>query len=238
MKHTIGRGLEKSFSFINLQLQPGGPPSQAHSARRRFVTLSRQGGCAAHAVGEKLAEILQRRDPGPRAPWTVFDRELVIKMLEDHHLPQRLAEFMPEDRVSEITDIMDEVFDLRPSSWSLVEKGCETALRLAELGDCILIGRGANFITRRLKQGFHVRLIGSVERRAQMYAQGQKVSFKEARAAVLKQDSARAKYVKKYFREDVDDPLNYDLLLNVDHFSVDAAAQVIAEGLLHSTVPE
>jgi len=37
----------------------------------------------------------------------------------------------------------------------------ETILHLAEQGNVILIGRGANLVTRELQHVFHVRLVGS-----------------------------------------------------------------------------
>ena len=124
------------------------PPEK--NVRKRAITISRQSGCGAHAVAEKLAAWLQARSPKDAPPWTVFDRNLVEKVLEDHNLPQRLAKFMPEDRVSEMADTMDELFGLHPPSWTLVRQAADTILHLAELGNVILIGRGANVIT----QGF------------------------------------------------------------------------------------
>ena len=78
------------------------------------------------------------------------------KVLEDHSLPNRLARFMPEDRISEISDTMDELFGLHPPSWTLVRQTADTILHLAELGNVIVIGRGAAVITRKLDYVFNV----------------------------------------------------------------------------------
>src|SRR5947207_14953602 len=160
-------GLENCLSFINCQMQP--PRFSAFKSEerqpRRAITISRQSGSGGHSVAEKLVAILRARDPDPGCAWTVFDRELVKKVLEDHHLPERLARFMPEDKISEIVDTMDELFGLHPPSWTLVHKMADTILRLAELGKVILIGRGANVITSKFDYVFHVRLVGSLPRR-------------------------------------------------------------------------
>ena len=42
--------------------------------------------------------MLQGQVPAGAPPWTIFDRNLVERVLEDHDLPARLAKFMPEDR--------------------------------------------------------------------------------------------------------------------------------------------
>jgi hypothetical protein len=105
-------------------------------------------------VAQKVLEVLQGNAPTDECQWTVFDRNLVEKVLEDHNLPKRLARFMPEDRILEISDTMDELFGLHPSSWTLVHKTADTILRLAELGHVIIIGRAANVITSRLDYVF------------------------------------------------------------------------------------
>src|ERR1035441_665491 len=104
-------GLERCRTFINANLQSAAKPAATGqgSVQRRTVTISRQTGSGAHAVAEKLAACLQALSPAHACPWTVFDRNLVEKVLEDHNLPQRLAQFMPEDRVTEIADTMDEI---------------------------------------------------------------------------------------------------------------------------------
>ena len=99
--------------------------------------------------------------------WTIFDRNLVGKVLQDHNLPERIAKFMPEDRTTEIADTMEELFGLHPPSWLLVRKVTETVLHLAELGNVILIGRGAAVVTANLSHVFHVQLVSALEKRVQ-----------------------------------------------------------------------
>jgi hypothetical protein len=160
----------------------------------------------------------------------VFDRNLVEKVLEDHNLPARLAKFMPEDRVSEITDTMDELFGLHPPSWVLVRKTSETILHLAELGHVILIGRGSNIITAKLPHVFHVRLVGSLETRVKHLQQLNKLSLKQAQQLANREDLARRRYVKQFFGKDIDDPLLYHLVINTDLISVDDASRMILHG--------
>lgn len=231
-------GLERCRTFINTQLKPAGEAAVAAQTResRRAVTISRQTGSGAHSIAEKLAALLQARSPKDAAPWTVFDRNLVEKVLEDHNLPQRLAQFMPEDRVSEIADTIDELVGLHPPSWTLVRQTTETVLRLAELGSVILIGRGgAAIITSRLDYVFHVRLVGSLERRVKRTQELEHLSEKAALDLVRRQDRGRERYLKKYFHTDLHDPLLYHLIINTDRVSDEDAARMIADAVLPST---
>src|SRR5215471_4576882 len=113
-------GLDKCLNFINCHLQtPKSRPQPPEPGKFRAVTISRQAGSGGHSVAEKLAQYLQAGEPMLATPWLIFDRNLVEKVLEDHKLPVRLAKFMLEDRVSEVTDTMDELFGLHPPSWIL-----------------------------------------------------------------------------------------------------------------------
>ena len=226
--------LERCTSFINCHSGGAGQGSYLGQVPppRWFVTLSRQGGCNAHGIAEQLGALLQAREPDHSCQWTVFDRDLVKKVLEDHHLPQRLRDYMPEDRHSEIADILEGLFELHPTAETLVRQTADTVLRLAELGGCILIGRAANLVTHKLRNGFHVRLIGSLEKRAARMMEYDKLDHAAAQARVHDQDKARARFVKQYFRVDVEAAENYHLVLNTDHFTAAQSAHLIAEGLL------
>jgi len=226
--------LERCRTFINAHLQPAGKSAAAAQGGvpRRTVTISRQTGSGAHAVAEKLAACLQALSPADGCPWTVFDRNLVEKVLEDHNLPQRLAQFMPEDRISEIAATMDELFGLHPPSWTLVRQTSDTILRLAELGNVILIGRGATILTRKLDYVFHVRLVGSLEKRTQHVQELQHLGREAALEIIRREDRGRKRYLKQYFDTDIEDPLLYHLVINTDLVPYEEAARIIAGGVL------
>jgi hypothetical protein len=227
-------GLDRALSFINCNLQPASEhrTSPEDGAPHRAVTISRQAGSGAHDVAEKLAVLLQAHNPKDACPWTIFDRNLVDKVVQEHNLPERMTHFMHEDKTSEIADTMEELFGLHPPSWLLVRKVTETILHLVELGNVILIGRGAAVVTANLDHVFHVRLVSSPEKRLQRIQELQKMSKPEALRFIEQEDRGRERYLKKYFKADVDDPLLYDLTINVDRISHDNAANLIAEAVL------
>ncbi len=234
-------GLESCESFINCQMQArtAGPLFQPRHGPRRAITISRQSGAGAHVIAERLLEVLQQQAPPELCRWTVFDRNLVEKVLEDHHLPGRLARFMAEDRVSEISDTLDELFGLHPPSWQLVRQTADTILHLVELGNVIVIGRAGAAITRRLDYVLRVRLVASLERRVQYIQRLHRVEAKAARELVRQEDLGRSRYLRKYFRQEVDDPLLYHLVINTDLVGYDEAARLIAQGVQAGTgVPD
>jgi cytidylate kinase len=229
---NAGGSFERCLSFINCHLQAPKAPFEWRANVTGFstVTISRQAGAGGHSLAKRLAEQLSRLD-GESAAWTIFDRNLVEKVLQDHKLPARLSRFMPEDRVSQISDTMDELFGLHPPSWILVRKTSETILHLAELGRVILIGRAANIVTRRLPQVFHVRLVGSFERRIERMQQSGGLTAKATIKVVNEQDRARQRYVRQFFGKNIDDPLLYHLVANTDLLSIDTVARTIVTAM-------
>jgi cytidylate kinase len=193
------------------------------------ITISAQTGAGANEIGRQLAVILQFREPVGGAPWTVFDRQLAEKALEEHQLPKSLAKRMPEDRRSYLDDVLDEMVGLRPPSWELIPKLAQTVMHLADAGHVILIGRGASFITGGMPNVFHVRLIASLEKRIARVQQRENLSPKEAARFIARADRGRERYVKAYFRAHIKDDLHYHLVVNTDRVPLPSAAELIAQ---------
>src|SRR5262249_1159340 len=189
-------------------------------------------------VAEKLAAYLQPHTPKEAPAWTVFDRNLVEKVLEDHHLPQRIGKFMPENWISEIEDTIDELFGLHPPAWILVRQTAETILRLARLGNVILIGRGSTIITAKLRHVFHVRLVAPLENRIKQIQKSDQLDRNGAIELIRREDRGRKRYLKRYFKKDVGDPLLYDLTINTGMTGFDEAARIITDAVFRRMVRE
>jgi cytidylate kinase-like protein len=230
---TNPQNVEKCLAFINCQLKPADQHLDGHPhVTRAAVTISRQAGCGALEVAEKLAAYLQPHTQRDAPAWTVFDRNLVEKVLEDHNLPQRIGKFMPENWISEIEDTIDELFGLHPPAWILVRQTAETILRLARLGNVILIGRAANIITAKLEHVFHVRLVAPLEKRILQIQKTDRLDRAGAIELIHREDRGRKRYLKRYYKKDVGDPLLYDLTINTGMVRFDEAARIIGDAVI------
>lgn len=223
----VTRSLRVCRDFINGQIALREQEFSRHPARlpAPFVTLSRQSGTGGEEAASLLCRMFSENDPP--GTWTVFDRELITRVLEDNQLSLSLARFMPEDTVSELSEFFEELLGLHPSQWTLVHKVSETILTLATMGHCILMGRGAHVITRTLPGGFHVRLVGSFEKRASRIADARCLTIRESRVLLDHEDRGRRKYLKAHFNRHIDNPVDYDLVINTDHFEPEETASLI-----------
>lgn len=228
---NTGIQVDKCLSYIKCDLEAQADRLPLRGGSPPAVTLSRQTGCGVAAVATELAALLQAGDGGAACPWSVFDRELVARVLEEHKLPKEVAKFMPEDRVSSIQDAVEELLGLHPSSKTLLKQTNETIRRLALLGRVIVIGRGGNVITRDMANVFHVRLVAPMAWRIQRIMERDGTDAKTAGDTVRKLDLGRKRYLEDYFHVDIDDPLQYDLVINSARMSHPTIAKTIAEAV-------
>lgn len=221
--------LEHGLSVLQARLRtpraPGVTPVDLHP----FVTLSRETGAGATALGHELVPLLDRDFAGEAGSWVFLDRDLLNHALTQHRLPAKLAEYLPEDRISEIRATIGELVGLHPSLWQLEQKVAEAVLQLAHVGHVILAGRAAHLITRALPGGLHVRLVASRATRVERTAAALGCTRDAAARQVDQHDEARRRFVRSNFDAEIDDPHAYDLVINTEHFSAhDAAALVVA----------
>lgn len=226
-------GYEQCLSFINCQLSPPkGTSDYVRTAIRPTITISRMTGSGGRTIASKLADYLQTQTPVD-PPWTVFDKNLIDKVLEDHRLPKSTAEFTPEGHKPMFRDMVEEFLGLHPSSWILVRQTAQTILHLAEMGHVILVGRGANIITSRLENAFHVRLVGSLAKRTKRVEEVYDLDPHRALDFIHREDKGRRRYLKEHYGKDIDDPMLYHLVINTDRVGYEDAAHLIADEIIH-----
>lgn len=197
-----------------------------------FVTISRETGAGGTTVGNLLVNYLNERDKNNYFKWKLFDRNIIGRVLEDHRLPELYKDFLNETKISEIQDTFERLMGLHPGMNQLAKKTCQTILNLASLGNVVIIGRGANIITKNLEGGFHVRLIADYDWKVKHVESLYGLSRKDAIKYVNEEDVKRKEYVKKIFNRNVGDPMIYDLIIRTGRVTFEEAAEIIAERVL------
>jgi hypothetical protein len=205
-------------------------PQRAH--HYPCITISRETGAGAEAVGQELINILEPVSEQNDINWTFFDRELIEKVLEDHNLPKQLSKYMEEEKYRYISGDVDVLLGLHPSQWTLLHKMTESILQLARMGKVIIVGRGANIITAKLKNSFHVRLVAPLHNRVNHIMTIENISEKEAEAFVKQKDKARREYVKSSFSKNIEDLEMYHIVVNTGLMSYQESAEIIAGAVM------
>jgi cytidylate kinase len=222
----MSRNSAEAFArYLGAQVSPAEKPGIQH---RPAIAISRQTGAGALTVANLLAQRLNVDCQGdPPHPWKVFDRNLAQRILEDHQLSARMEPYLPEDAKHPLTDALESVLGLHPSFWILRQHTVETIRRLAARGNVILVGRGASSITAELPQVLQVRLVAPLADRVLNFAHYHQLPPEKAARLVPETDERRRRYVRTYFDTDIEDPTNYDLIINTGRSGFEQAARTI-----------
>lgn len=78
---------------------------------------------------------------------------------------------------------------------------------------------------------FRVRIIAPIDLRIQNMSEEFGVPAEETRRRILRTESDRRAFVRKYFYADIADPANYDLVINTGTLSIDAAVGTVKGAL-------
>ena len=210
---------------------------ESHSARAEkgklksisgpCITLSREAGAGAEVVGQLIIDKFSGTNESKEHPWTMFDQNLIEKVLQDHNLPLRLGHLMEERKYSEVSSIMNEILGGQPGTWNLFHKTTETILQLAHMGFCIIVERGGNIVTTKMDNCFHVRLIASEEDKIAHVMEIFNFDRKAAIDYMSKEDENRKEFIRAYFHKNIDDPELYHLIINTSEMDYEQAADLI-----------
>ena len=90
----------------------------------------------------------------------------------------------------------------------------------------VFVGRGAQFILSR-NLGLTVRIIAPKRQRIKQIMERRQCNHRDAEKFIDETDNGRADFVRRYFQHDVADPRLYDLIINLEHTSREAAVDLI-----------
>ena len=98
-------------------------------------------------------------------------------------------------------------------------------------------GRGANIITANQKSVLHVRLMAPFAKRVRQIEEHHRLGTQEAVELITATDDTRRRYLKHYFRAEIDDPINYHFVINTGLIAYDEAARLIADAAMKLPLP-
>jgi cytidylate kinase len=107
---------------------------------------------------------------------------------------------------------------------------------IARQGQAVLVGRGAHWLLDP-RYGVRVRAIAPAAQRVARVVRTEGLSEPEATQRVEHDNADRARFMRQVYKKDIDDPLGYDLVVNLGTLDVDRAAEVVAAALAAKLKP-
>ena len=186
------------------------------------VTISRDPGSGGRIIAKNLAEKLG---------FDVFHREVLHQMAESADVSEQLLDTLDEKGLSTLEDwISSLVWERHLWPDEYLHHLMKVINTINEHGRAVIIGRGANFILPADRQ-FRVRITAPQKERIGHVARDYNISEDEARRRVIRTESDRKAFVRKYFNADIADSTHYDLVINTGTLSVGNAVDVISAAL-------
>ena len=195
------------------------------------ITISRQFGAGGKTLAERIAQKLG---------YEIAHEEIIEKLAE---MAQVTTEGIRTYEVEDLGDsdeggsflspkrFIDHIFD--PSK-KYMEGDRYVALlnqilpQIAEKGNAIILGRGAQFILKDHPDTVHVLLIADIDDRIGFMQETYNLSRSEAGNSVNKQSIRRRKLMKLFHSDDYDQPVHYDMVLNMSKLDMDMAVEMIS----------
>ncbi|MBC2711845.1 MAG: cytidylate kinase-like family protein [Desulfosarcina sp.] len=186
------------------------------------ITLSREPGSGGKLVAKAVAD---------RLDLELFHQEIINAMAENADTSTRVIRTLDEIGVSMIEDWVSAAISERHLWPDMVSRSLMQVIgTIGRHGKAIIVGRGANFVLPP-ENRFRVRIIAPLKLRVNRVAETHGVPKKEAKLRVLRTESDRQAFVRKYFHSDIRDPANYDMILNTGTLSVESAAAAICSAI-------
>jgi len=97
-------------------------------------------------------------------------------------------------------------------------------------GSAIIVGRGANFVVPPQNR-LRLRIVAPQNVRIANVARAFDVKTEDARRHIIRTESDRRAFIRKYFNADITDPINYDLVINTGELEIDKAVKAVIAAL-------
>ena len=186
------------------------------------VTLSREPGSGGRVVAQKLAERLE---------FDLFYQEVLHEIANRAEVSKQMLATLDERGLSILEDwISSLVYDRHLWPDEYLKHLMNVIGTIGKHGRAIIVGRGANFILPP-EQRFRVRITAPQKLRIQNVARDFNISAEEAKRRIIKTESNRKAFIRKYFNADIADPNNYDLVINTSTLNIDSVTDIIAAAL-------
>ncbi len=110
--------------------------------------------------------------------------------------------------------------------------GLESVIKeLASSQSVVIRGRGSQFILKDWPDALHILLVAREETRLKRMVDSLKIPESDARKELSRSDSSHREFIKRYFKSDLEDPINYDIVINTDILTFEDASAIAIKAL-------
>lgn len=195
----------------------------------KVITIGREFGSGGREFGRRLAE---------RLGYQYYDKEIIVEIAKKTQLSEGYVDQVLEQKPTQLIPItyghsiyVNDAYQMRQVQ-SVYQAQCEILKSLVEKGNCVIVGRCADYILRNYNP-FRIFVYADIESRVarciSRKTKDENYTEKEFKKIIKKIDKNRAKYYDFYTGQVWGDKSNYDLCINTTNAVIKEIVPVIAK---------
>lgn len=184
------------------------------------ITISREPGAGGGVISRKLADALGM---------DLMSSQIIQEVAESVRVSEKVVASLDEKDIKRRDDWLTALFESRhlwPDHY--LRHLMKVISTVGRHGNAVILGRGANHILP-LEETFRVRLVAPRKARIVKVMADQGSSREEAEAYVVRTDSNRTAFIRKYFHTDIGSTAHYDLIIDTSRVGVDGTVETIKQ---------
>ena len=185
------------------------------------VTISHQMGAGGPEIGMKLAQ---------RVGYRYVDQELVLDVARKYGVA--------EDKLSHLDESKPTLFERFDTETRYYITILQTSLLdFAEMDNCVLMGRGGQWLLRGIPHILRVRVIAPFELRVRRWIKrtaemtGETPTQRAAADFVRRDDAEKSGRMRYLYEVDLADPMLYDQVVSTERLGYDAVVEMIESAI-------
>jgi len=224
MKIDLVHYLRGRYQERNKQISDPGP----------VVTISREAGCPAKKITQRLTEVLNKHyhTENKKEIWKWIGKEIFEEAAKELELEPAEVQRVFKEKRNVIDEFLSSQAQRFYKSDRTVRKTIGEVIRsMANDGHVIILGRGGVAITKDIPRSFHVYLEAPMDWRASIISEKEGCTINEAIKYAQETDKRREQY-REYFHGKGTDYTWFDVRINCMSFDVEEIVESIFKMLL------
>jgi cytidylate kinase len=182
------------------------------------ITISREPGTGGSEIARRLAQELKM---------DLVGAQIIQKIAESAEMSTKVISSLDEKEITRRDDWLTSLFETR-HLWvdNYLFHLTKVIGTFGKQGNIVIVGRGAQYILPP-EDTFRLRFIAPMEFKIQNVIKDFGSSKEDAEKYIIKTDSDRRAYLRKYFNADVTDPSHYDMVINTGKAGIESAVEAV-----------
>ncbi len=196
------------------------------------ITISRQFGAGGKTLGARIAE---------ETGYILIDQEIIERVAMEANVTSTWVKSIENDSGGWLTKFITGMGPFRighidPAVNSqqgyidghiYVELLYKIIPRIVQEGNCVIVGRGGQYVLQDREDAVHLLMVATLEERVKFMESNYNLTASHASKIVRKMDQRRTNLFRYFGKDDYNQPYLYDLSLNMSRIDIGMAADIV-----------